>query len=495
MLRAFRRTALAAAVVTGACATAVSFSSGRAVADTSSGAWVLGDANATAQAITVHPSTAGLGYDITLATSIADYQANLAQAESKTFDGGAIVLSATSTQCDGSAPPISQSQLPQAVEVESDSGNASQTQTLNSGYNGSGPGAGVEQAKVTTQPQATATTKLADLNVPGGLDISGSQSSAFAQQVTGTLRQATSTADIGQVTLAGGLVALNGLHWQTTQETGAGGAVTQATGAFTIASITVSGVTTPVSADNLAPVLSVANTALAPTGFHIGPLPALQQNSADGSVSVPPLSIGIDSSALGAQLVGPLLGQSETLSQAIDQALLGVTCKLGTGLTVRDIALGALAGGGGLDLELGGVDAVSDGTAFANPFANGLGLLGGSGGAVSLPGAPGTAGSSAFTPGTPGNPATPGTPGSASTPGSQPGGASTPAPGALGGVTRVLRCLTTSPFGHPGCSGGGAAVPVGLAGLTAVVGMGAADLVRLRRLGAGRPRHAPRRAM
>jgi hypothetical protein len=479
--------------VTGACATAVSLNSGRAVADTSGGAWVPGDANAVAQAITVHPSTAGLGYDITLATSIADYQADLAQAESKTFDGGAIVLSATSTQCDGSAPTISQSQLPQPVEVESDSGDASHAQTLNSGYNGSGPGAGVEQANVTTQPQATATTKLADLDVPGGLDVSGSQSSAFAQQVTGKLRQATSTADIGQVALAGGLVTLTGLHWQTTQETGAAGAVTQATGAFTIAGITVSGVTTPVSADNLAQVLTVANTALAPTGFHIGPVPAMQQNSADGSVAVPPLSIGIDSSALGAQLVGPLLGSSETLSQALDQALLGVTCKLGTALTVRDIAVGALAGGGGIDLELGGVDAVSDGTAFANPFDNSLGLLGGSAGAVSLPGSLGIAGSSGFTPGTPGSAATPGTPGSVSASGSAPGGASGSAPGALGGVTRVLRCLTTSPFGHPGCSGGGAAVPVGLVGLTAVVGMGVADLTRLRRFGAGGPRHTTRR--
>ena len=480
--RRARRTAahaaLAVVLVTAVCASQALIPSGRAAADDSSSSWVPGDANATSQAITFHPSTAGLGYDVTLATSIADYQANLAQAESKTFDGGAIVLSATTTQCNGSAPTISQSQLPQPVVVESNNGNASQTMALNSGYNGSGPGAGVEQASVTTQPQGTAVTKLTDFDVPGGLDISGSQSSAFAQQVTGTVRQATSTADIGQITLAGGLVSLNGLHWQGTQETGPGGSVTQSTGSFTLGSVTMSGVTTPVSAANIAQVFATVNTALGPTGFHIGPIPALQQNSADGSVAVPPLAIGIDSSALGAELVGPLLGDADTLRQALDQALLGVTCQVGTPLTVRDIALGALAGGGGIDVELGGVNAVSDGTSFANPFDNTLGLVGGAGPVGSaLPASAGTPGSSTFTPGSPGTPGTPGaSPGT-----SAPGTTGSTTPSALSGVSHILRCITTSPFGHPGCSGGGAAVPVGLAGLATVLAMGATDMSRLRR--------------
>ena len=482
---AFRRTALAILLVVGACGAAGWVGAPGAGADPSSpgsNAWVPGDANATAQAITVHPSTAGLGYDVTLATSVADYQAALAQAESQTFDGGALVLAATTTQCNGSPPVVAQSQLPQPVVVESNNGNASETKTLSSGYNGPGPGAGVEQASATTQPQAAATTKLADFVVPGGLDISGSQSSAFAQQLSGTVRQATSTADVGQVTLAGGLVSLNGLHWRSTQETGPGGAITQATGSFSLGSVTVAGVTTPVSADNVTPVVAAVNTALAPTGFHVGPIPTMSENSADGTVSVPPLAIGIDSSALGAQLVGPLLGDGDTLRQALDQALLGVSCQMGIPLTVRDIALGALAGGGGIDLELGGVADDSNGTAYANPFDNTLGVLGQGGGAVSLgtPGAAGGAGTASFTPGTPGVAGTAGaasaSPGAASTT-----GGSRPSPGALGAMTRALRCITTSPFGHPGCSGGGAAVPVGLVGLVTVLSMGTADLLRHRR--------------
>jgi hypothetical protein len=488
-LRAYRRTALAILLVVGAGGVTGWLGAPGAVADPSSSgssSWVPGDADATAQAITVHPSTAGLGYDVTLATSVADYQAALAQAESQTFNGGALVLAATTTQCNGSPPVVSQSQLPQPVVVESNNGDASQTKTLNSGYNGSGPGAGVEQASATTQPQAAATTKLADFAVPGGLDVSGSQSSALAQQVSGAVRQATSSADVGQVTLAGGLVSLNGLHWQSTQETGAGGAITHATGTFSLGSVTVAGVTTPVSADNVAAVLAAADTALSPTGFHIGPVPTMSENSADGTVSVPPLAIGIDSSALGAQVVGPLLGAGDTLRQALDQALLGVTCQLGIPLTVRDIALGALAGGGGIDLELGGVVDDSNGTAYANPFDN---TLGQGGGAVSLgaPGTPGGAGTASFTPGSAGVAGTAGTaPASPGATGTS-GGRSGSTPGALGGITRALRCITTSPFGHPGCSGGGAAVPVGLAGLVTVLAMGSADLLRQRRVRALSP--------
>jgi hypothetical protein len=481
-LRAFRRTGLAAAVVAASCWGLAVAGGGRAAADTPA-AWVAGDATATSQAITVHPSTAGLGYDVTLATSIADYQANLGQAESKTFDGGAIVLAATTTQCNGSAPVVSQSQLPQPVIVESANGNTSQSRTLASGYNGSGPGAGVEQASATTQPQGSAVTKLSDFDVPGGLDVAGSQSSAFAQQVAGTVRQATATADVGQVTLAGGLVSLNGLHWQATQETGPGGTVTQATGAFTLSSVTVAGTTLPVSTDNVAQVFDTVNTALGPSGFHLGPVPALEQNSADGSAAVPPLAIGIDSSALGAQVVGPLLGSADTLRQALDQVLLGVSCQIGTPLTVRDIALGALAGGGGIDLELGGVRAVSDGTTFANPFGTSLGLSAGPAGSIGTgAGAtPASVGTGTFTPGSAAVPGTPAGVGAAPGSGAPAAGPAGQPAQVLGGVRGVLHCLTTSPFGHPGCSGGGAAVPIGLAGLAAVVGMGAADFARARR--------------
>ncbi|HXX88627.1 MAG TPA: hypothetical protein VEI83_00225 [Acidimicrobiales bacterium] len=469
-VRAFHRSAIASVVVLAACVGTLVVHAGGASADDSS--WVPGTAQAISQALALAPSTAGLGYNVTLATSIADFQQDEAQAQSQTFDGGALVLALTSTQCDGTKPVVENSQLPQPTQAESVDGNSSQDRTLTTGVNGSGVGAGVEHAAVTTQPQATAATQLADLSVPGVISIDGGASAATATQVPGQSRTATATSDIGEISLGGGVVTLDGLHWQTTQQTGPDNSLTQQTGSFSIGSITVAGVTTPVTAVDLDTVLGIANTALSPLGLHVGPTPTLQTNPANRSTAVGPLAIGIDDSALGRQIVGTALGQSgvETVRDAIVNALLGVSCKIGDGITVGDVLLGVLSGGGNLDLELGGADAVSDGTAYANPFADTLGLLG----ADNVVGG----GSTADT-GTPGS-YTPGTAGTAGTLGTT--GASAGGGGVIGPLTKTLRCLTTSPFGHPGCGGGGAALPVGLVGLTVVLGMGTADYVRVRRL-------------
>jgi len=469
----FWRTWLAALVVGGTCLWQFVFSATpNAGADDSS--WVAGAATATSQAIAIAPSTAGLNYALTLATSVADYQANEGQAESQIFTGGPIVTALTTIQCDGSAPLVSTSQLPQPAVAESTNGNQKATQTLNDQYakGSSLPdlGAGLEQALATTQPAATAVTKLSDLNVPGAFDISGAQSSAYAQQVTGQLRQATATADIASLDLANGAVDIKGLHWEDTQETGPGGTVVKQSASFTIAGITVAGVAVPssaVSTDTLAQLLAIVNTALEGTGLHVS-LPAVSTNS-QGTEIITPLSVGIDQSALGQQVVGPLLGQTESVRNEIDTILeQDISCKTGIPLTVVDILLGALSGGGNLDLNLGGASATSNGTAYANPFANSIGLLGDSGGATDLtpafttPGEPGS-----YTPGTPGTPATS-------------GGGGTPSKQALGSLATSEKCVTTSPFGHPGCSSG-AGVPVALIGLAVVLGVGAADFVRTRR--------------
>jgi hypothetical protein len=448
-----------------------------AAADDSS--WVPGAATATSQVIALAPSTAGLNYSLTFATSIADYQANEGQAESETFTGGPIVTALTSTQCDGSAPPLTQSQLPHPAIAESVNGSQSESDTINQQYangaNAPGIGTGLEQAVATIQPAATATSKLSDFDVPGAFEVSGVQSSAYAQQVTGQLRQATATDDIAEVNLANGAVDLKGLHWQDTQETGPGGNIVQQAASFSIGGISIAGVSVPssvVSTDTLAQLLGIVNAALEGTGLNVT-LPVAQTQS-DGSEDISPLSIGLDQSALGQQVVGPLLGPSQTVRNEIDTILEDdITCKTGTALTVVDIMLGVLSGGGNLNLNLGGATATSNGTAYANPFDNSLGLLSDAGGAVSsvlgstlsTPSIPGT-----FTPGIPATPATAGTSGTAEAPKE-----------ALGSLTSSERCLTTSPFGHPACSSGGAAVPVALAGLAVIMGVGVADYIRLRR--------------
>ena len=84
-------------MVAAVCIVELGSSSG---ADTS---FVPGDALAQAQAITVAPTTGGLNYAITLATSISNYQDVEAQSLSQTIDLGAIGTSLEAEGCNGGA--------------------------------------------------------------------------------------------------------------------------------------------------------------------------------------------------------------------------------------------------------------------------------------------------------------------------------------------------------------------------------------------------------
>jgi hypothetical protein len=431
------------------------------------GSFIVGTANAVGEAVTLAPSTAGLGYDITLATSVADYQAGEGQAQAQTLNLGTIGLALTSTGCDGSAPPVQQSQLPQPAVAESSGPTESQNQSETpAGFPG-GSGGGTEQAQANGQPASSATTRTADFTVPGLLSVSGAQSSAQTQVVAGATRQAEATADVSQLTLGTGVTAvtLSGLHWDATQQTGAS---PTATGTFSVAGISLAGHALPVGTDQLPATLNTVNTVLAQTGLHLS-MPQAQQPG-DGSVHETPLDIGIDNSELGRQLVGPGLGQAEPVTQAIANALLGVSCRFGTALLVGDIGIGAVAGGGGLDLDLGGATATTDGTAYANPF--GSPSLGTGGAPPAQPPTVVTTPASSQTIDVPGSAGSLGTPGQPSSPGGSATAALPAAPTASRGI-----CLSLA--GGP-CTRGDALL-AGVVALAAVFSCAMADVSRLRR--------------
>ncbi len=475
LVRSFSRTGVA--LLAAGAVTLLPFlaaGTGTAGADSS---FVLGTADAVGQAVTIHPSTSGLGYDITLATSIADYQGNEGQAESQTLNLGSIGLALTTTQCDGSAPDIKQSQLPQPAESEATTGDAAQSASLSpSGFPG-GTGAGVEQTTATPAPAAGATTTLTAFDIAQEVDVDGVASSASAEVTGGQTRAATATADIASVSLLGGLVVLKGLHWSAAQSSGA---QTAATGTFSVASVTVAGQSLPTATpDQLTSTLNAVDAAIAPTGLHL--LPPFAAQEPDGTEAESPLVVGIDNSALGRQAVGPVLGAAEPLTSAIDNALLGQSCKYGTELLLGDIALGALAGGGGLDLELGGVHAVTNDTTYADPFgaagAAPLSTGGSDAGALPTTGV-GTGPITSFTPGLPG---TPGIPATAGTPGGAGATTSTTAahPAAVATTTRTSLAACRSQAGG-GCASG-AALAGGLVGLGVAGTVAGMDVRRLRR--------------
>jgi len=426
------------------------------------GQFVIGTAGATAQAFALMPRNGGFAYTITGGSSIADYRGTLAQAEAQSLDFGLIGTSLTAQQCDGSDPTISPDQMPQPLIAESDHGNVSkssdQTGISQSGVMAVG---GHMTVSATTVPASTASFDGGNLTIPGLVQATGMSSSAAAKLIPGQARTSAADATVGRLSLLGGVVVLDHLHWSADERSGAGAA---RHGSFTVGDVVVNGTTYPGSADQLAAVFTALNAALAPTGLHVTP-PALHTTST--GVVVPPLSIGIDNSALGGQLVNPVLTATQPVQEQIQNILFGISCKFGSVFTIENIFLGAVDGTGGADLLLGGVTATSDGTAYANPFGN-----------VSLGSANPSLGSGGTTaPGT----STGAIGGAAPPPASTAVGTPPAAAPQLAGSSKVAAsCATTSPAHWPSCSNGNALV-VGLIGLVAVLAVGGGDWLATRR--------------
>jgi hypothetical protein len=439
-------------------------------ADTS---FIPGTAQAGAQALSLAPTTGGLNYAITLATSLADYQQEEAQSLSQTIDLGAIGTSLEAEGCNNSPPTLPKKDVPPPIQAESTAGNQSLTDTIVPTSTATGIGVGNEAASVTTQPSGSATTTTAGISVAGGLLTVGDLTSTSSVAITnGNTRTATASSDVGQISLDKGLVVLGGLHWSATQSSGA---TTASSGTFSLGSIKVAGATVPVPAvQSPQSVLNIINSALSGVGFNIEW--PVQSSLPDGTVVISPLTIGIDNNVLGQEIVGANLGTVQPVREALINAILKADCNLASEITVSDIGLGVLAGGGNLNLSLGGANAVTTDAAAVDPF--------GSVGALSTSPLPldtsttsgdfSTSPSTSFT-----TPGITGLPTSAPTV-TSPTIAPSPIKTALGRVQKTTDCISLGPAGG-GCDTSNAAVPIGFIGLGLVALLAAWDYLRQRR--------------
>jgi hypothetical protein len=443
-------------------------------ADTS---FIPGTANATAQAIAVAPTTGGLNYAITLATSIAAYQNAQAQALSQTIDLGAIGTSLEAEGCNNSPPTLPQSDVPPSIQAESINGTQTLTDSITPSSSSTGVGVGVENATASPQPASSSNTSAAAVSVAGGLlSIAGATSSASTAIVDGNTREATATSDIAGISLDNGTIVLGGLHWSAVEESGA---TTTATGTFSLGSLKIAGVTIPISIPDPSSILSIVNTTLTPLGLNIQ-WPEMSKLG-DGTVQISPLVVGIDNNALGQEVIGANLSKVQTVREAVVDAVLNADCDLASEITVSDIALGPLAGGGNLNINLGGATALTTNAAAVDPFGTGTG---------SSPLGPSTTDSSGdssgvsigsiddgLTPSTfdttaPLLPATT-TPPTTTTSG---GGKAQ----SLGPTQKTVNCISLGPAGG-GCLKRNAALPIGLVALGVVVALAAWDYLRQRR--------------
>jgi hypothetical protein len=428
-----------------------------------------GSAFASAVVLGLNPQYGGLSLDVRSDESTASYTAAQAVASSQALNLGYIggLLNGPPNACYGSAGSPSATAAVNALEASSATGASSSTADE-----------GVESVSANPSPEsASATTSLSPLAIPGLLTITAHSTSHVAY-ASGQNQEADAST-VMTVSLLNGAITLNGLTWTANQEMGANSA---ANATFTMASITVAGKTTTLAGPaQLASTIASANKLLHVAGLTIT-LPTMSTDTVTGTVTMSSLQLDVVGTSITNTVLGALNGTETTVEQDIGKLLDAgnsaclkvVEGFVGDGELVAGIVEGILAGGGAIDLNLGGASADTEvAPNFVNPLgsasassANSSALLPSSGSAPTFGGSFG-GGSSTIT-----------SPTSAA--GTAPASPTAPsvAPVAQGSVS--FHCETSSPSGHPGCWPGAATV-----GAAVLLGVGAAlfvaDIVRSRR--------------
>jgi len=336
-------------------------------ADTLSAAnFTLGQASATAQSLKVNPSASGLSLGITFGIALAGFQNNAAKADSRGIDLGIIGTTLGGQGCDGSPPSYPNEDQPQPLVADSqssDSGGAAKGYTDVERFkspNGKQEfqiPAMVKNARASNLPFAEATTLTGPVGGPGVFEIDGARSDSVTQVVKGATREARATSDIAALNIANDAVVLKGLHWEAVNHSGSDNTES---GSFTIGGLTVGGMPVALPQDSSA-AIDVVNQILNEVGIILIP-PTV--HSFPGRLVIDPLSIAVVSNTQRDSLANNLLGSDayhsvrEQITNAILTPPLG-SCSNGTYITIGDVAIGSVTGGGSFSLELGGVQVSS----------------------------------------------------------------------------------------------------------------------------------------
>jgi hypothetical protein len=453
-----------------------------------------GQGSASAQGIAVQPHEGSLATGVVMGEALAGHTGNYARGQSQGVDLGAIGLSLKGYDCSNLTPaqggPVAPSpsvanSVPTALEVETPSGGGQAEKSIGAqqGYNMGSTGnpstdpskapppptyGWTESALANGAPYSNAQTTLVQ-NIDASLvSVSGVSSKAWSGLVGGQ-RQAGATVDIGSLNIGTGAtsVALSGLHWSAVYPSGG---ASKPSASFSIGKLVVGGLAVP-TAQNQSTIQSLIDKALAPIGME-ATLPSMSTDATTSSVSISPLQLAVVPSTNRDTLLnnalnplGPTTNQLfldlENGFPGEPNSLLDVLCRSDSAITVLDITLASVTGGGYASASFGGVSASSSDLA-TNPFHLSL-LPPGGLSASQTQYIPGTAGTSAGVQTT--GSATPSVVAPSAAGGSSTGSASTSGSGQGAGTSQSY-----VPAAATGFAGGGPLLGIGLAGL-ALVGL------------------------
>ena len=354
-----------------------------------------GQGSSYAQTLQATPHDGALAVGVVLGEALAGHTNNVARAQSQGIDLGAIGTSLTGYNC--GTQSFKPNQIPQALQTETGQPGADkgQTQSLDPSQGANQPSYGTyEHVLANAVPYGEADTAFAPLNL-GPITVTNMSSKAWSGLVDGR-REAGATADIGRLDIAG-LVQLGGMHWQSVYPSGGGG---QPSGSFTLGSLSVHGVAVPLN-QSLAALQKVVNTVLGTVGLELlMPVSSVQQ----GVQSVTPLQLEAVPNPTRDSIVNIPLNATESQQQQLfgglengvpgePSALVAALCQSDTPITVAQVAIASVNGGGYLSMGLGGVNSSSSDVAV-NPYQlNGFSGLGGGATLGTGSGADGSSGS------------------------------------------------------------------------------------------------------
>lgn len=333
--------------------------------------FVDGSGDAVANLGRVVARASGLPLATTFGGARAHYQGTTARGEAAALDLGVLGFMLTTPLGCGRAL-LTPDQLPKRTVADSSAGEASASKD----FAGNGPvGAGREAASARPGAKGEGSYTSAALELGELLASGEGRSSSAAELVAGQERRASGQVRFGNVDIAGGLVSLRGLRWATEQRTGAGGVVLGAGGTFGIDTVVVAGLPLPTATPlELAAAFGAANKVIAPFGLRLEP-PQVTKSTGDREVRVTPLKLVVGDGTAAKPLLGPLMEGTQPAREALLEAMKGFGqdgCDLGkaggAAFTFVDVVAAAMQGSGGIDLEIGGVLATTEGIDYGDPF-------------------------------------------------------------------------------------------------------------------------------
>lgn len=357
--KGFRRTGGVVAVV------AVIFTLVVATGQRADGAVVfaVGSGRAEAKFLKVGPSRGALSLAPQVGLALSDFLNTRGRGDVRTADFAALEDSV----------PVEVRDLLPAVKVESTDEGSEQGKTV---ALGNPPGVPVKlsgaelHADAGRAPYGASSFKAGAVDVGIGT-IVGGRAEARSGVVAGNVREAIARVVIPRIELASGAVVLQNLEWNVLNRTGAAQAQEAR---FTLGAITIAGQSFAPPSGSEQPLVDVAaalKPALAPLGIEITfPSPRIE----DGVVELSPLRLRVAKSALG-PVINPVLEQVQPAREALVDAIRSGTDQADAAILLTDVAIGVLAGGSTLDLDIGGVRAFTAapaaGFAFGSPAPRG----------------------------------------------------------------------------------------------------------------------------